>query len=64
MSEQEKKWQWIYDLFNTETKPKKISEMIVVVYDLHQVQAPFIMLYGGVIENKTNVTSHSNIGLL
>ena len=32
MTEQEKKWQIIYDLLNTETKPKRISEKSGISY--------------------------------
>ena len=60
MSEQKKKWQRIYDLLHTKTKPKKISEIIGVFDpDLN----PLDYTQWGVLENKTNATSHPNIGL-
>ena len=48
MSEQEKKWQRIYDLLNAETKPKKFSEVTGVFYGLQQAQTltPLITLWG------------------
>ena len=62
MSEQVKKRQRIYDLFNAETKPKKIF-----LFGLHQTQTfnpPLDYAIWGVLENKTNATSHLYIGSL
>ena len=66
MSEQEKKQQRIYDLFNHETKPKKISEIIRVSLWLPSSpdHNPLDYTKWGILENKTNATSHPNIGLL
>ena len=66
MSEQEKKWQRIYDLLNTETKPKKISEIICVSLwpPSSPDRNPLDYAIWGVLENKMNATSHPNIGLL
>ena len=62
VSEQEKKRQRIYDLFNTKTKTKKISKIIGV--SLWPLSSPDPLDYAkwGILENKT--TLHSNIGLL
>ena len=70
MSDQEKKQQRIYDLLDAETKPKKISEIIGFCFlflflppscpDLN----PLDYAIWGVLENKTNATSHPNIGSL
>ena len=68
MSEQKKKRQRIYDLLNAATKPKKenFRNNWEFLYGLHQAQtlSPWISLYGGVLENKTNATSYPNIGSL
>ena len=66
MSEQEMKQERIYDLFNTETKPKKISKIIGVSLwppsspDLN----PLAYAIWVILENKTNVTFHPNIDSL
>ena len=67
MCEQEKKRQKIYDLLNAETKPKRISEIIIGVSlwlpsspDLN----PLDYAIWGVLENRINATSHPNIGSL
>ena len=64
MNEQKKKRQRIYDLLHAETKPNKFPKYLEFLYGLHQAQTltPLITLYGGVLENKTNATSHLNIG--
>ena len=65
MCKKEKKRQRIYDLLNAENKPK-ITEIIRVSLwppsspDLN----PLDYAIWGVLENKTNVTSHRNIGSL
>ena len=66
MSEQEKKWQRIYDLLNAETKPKNISEIIgISLWPLSCPEVnPFDYSIWGVLENRINVTSHRNIGSL
>ena len=49
MSEQEKKWQWIYDLLNTKTKPKKNFQKIGVFFMASiklRPETTLIMLYG------------------
>ena len=60
MSEQEKQRQRIYDLFNAETKPKTISEKIVV--SLRLPSGPDLNLPDydicGVLENEINTTLH------
>ena len=59
------KWQRIYDLLNAKTKPWKISNIIGISLgppsspDLN----PLDYAIWGVLENKTNATSHPNIGL-
>ena len=61
MREQEKKRQRIYDLLNTETKPKKIG------VSLWPPSSPDLKPYDvlwSILENKTNTTSHPNIGSL
>ena len=62
MHEQEKKRQRIYELLSAENKPKKLSEKIRV--SLWPNPKPFDYVIWGVLENKTNVTSHPKIGLL
>ena len=66
MSERVKKRQRIYDLFSTETKPKNISEIIIV--SLWPPSSPNLnpldYAIWDVLENKTNATSHPNIGAL
>ena len=66
MSEQEKKWQKIYDLLNAKTKPKKNFKKIGV--SLWPPSSPDLNLLDyalcDVLGNKTKATSHSNIGLL
>ena len=57
MSEQGKKWQWLYDLLNADTKLKKI-----IGVSLWPPPLDYFIL--GVLENKTNETSHSNTGSL
>ena len=65
MSEQEKKQQRIYDLLNTKTKPKKISK--IIGFSLWPPSNPDLnplhYTKWSIFENKTNVTSHPNIGL-
>ena len=56
MSEQEKERQRIYDLLKSESKPK-YSE-IIGIPDLNSLDYSI----WGVLENKTNATSHPNIG--
>ena len=61
MSEQEKKWHRIYDLLNTEISQKNFSKISgVSSSDLN----PLDYATWSVLENKKNVTSHPNIGLL
>ena len=66
MSEQEKKPQRIYHLPNTETKPQKFQEITGVSLwpqsslDLN----PLDYALWGILKNKTNATSHPNIGSL
>ena len=66
MCEQEKKKQRIYHWLNTETKPKKISKIIVV--SLWPPLSPYLISLDyairTVLENKTNATSYPNIGWL
>ena len=66
MSEQEKKQQRIYALLNTKTKRKKISEIIEVSSWLPSKPYLNFLVYTlwGVLENKTNATSHPNIDSL
>ena len=66
MSEQEKKRPGIYDLLIAETKPKRISEIIGVSLWLPSKPKlyPLDYVIWGVLENKTNRTSHPNIGSL
>ena len=66
MSEQEKKQQRIYDLLNAKSKPKKISQIIGVSLwpPLSPDHNPLDYAILGIFENKTNTTSHPNIGLL
>ena len=66
MSEQEKKWQRTYDLLNAETKSKTISDLICVSLwpPLSPDLNPLYHVICSVLENKTNATSHSNIGSL
>ena len=56
----------IYDLLNTKTKPKKISK--ITGASLLPPSSPDCKLLdyaiGDISENKTNVTSHPNIGSL
>ena len=67
MSEQEKKWQRIYDLLNAETKQKKKNSEIIGV-SLWLLSNPNLnpldYTIWGILENKMNATSHPNIGLL
>ena len=65
MSEQEK-WQKIYDLLNAETKLKKISEIIGVSlwFSSSPHLNPLDYAIWSILENKTNVISHPNIGSL
>ena len=58
MSEQEKKRKRIYDLFNAETKPKNNSEITGVSLRLPSDLNPLDYVIWGVLENKTNATSH------
>ena len=64
MSEQEKKWQRIYDLLNSEIKSKKIYKIMGISLWLWTSQDFNLFDYAvsGVLE-KTNATSHPNIGL-
>ena len=66
MSEQKKKLQKIYDLLNAETKTKKNSKIIGI--SLWPPSSPNLnpldYAMWGILENKTNTTSHPNIGLL
>ena len=64
ISVQEKKWQRIYDMFNTETKPKKLPEIVSLWPPSSPDCNPFDYAILGVLENKTNGTSHPNIGLI
>ena len=61
MSEQEKKRQRIYDLLYSEIK-RKISEIIGV--SLWPLSTSLVYVISCVLENKTNATSHRNIGSL
>ena len=65
MSEQEKKRQRIYDLLNTEIKQKKKNSEIIGV-SLWPPSSPDLNALDyalwGVLENKTNATSHPNNG--
>ena len=63
MSEQEKKWERIYDLLDTKTKPQKISEIIGVSLWLPSSPDfnPLDYAIWSILENKTNATSHPNI---
>ena len=66
MSEQEKKRERIYDLLNTKTKPKIIFKITGISLwppsnlDLN----PLDYTIWDILENKTNTTSHPNIGSL
>ena len=62
MSEQEKKQQRIYDLLNAGNNLQRFSE-IIGVYLNHLDYATWGVLEN-VLENKTNATSHPNIGSL
>ena len=66
ISEQEKKRERIYDLLHAETKPSKIFEIIGV--SLWPPSSPDLNLLDytiwGFLKNKTNATSHRNIGSL
>ena len=58
MSEQEKKWQWIYDLLNAETKPPpKKNEIIFMA----SIKPRLDYAIWGILENKTNAKPHLNI---
>ena len=59
MSEQEKKQQRICDLLHAKTKTKKISKIIGV--SLWPLSTPLDYAVWGILENKTNATSHQNI---
>ena len=54
------------DLLNAETKPKKISKIIGVSLwpPSSTDHNPLDYAIWGILENKTNVSSHPNIGLL
>ena len=66
MCESEKKWQRINDFLIAETKRKKISEIIGVSLWATSSPScnPFDYAIWGVLENKTNATSHPNIDSL
>ena len=66
MIEQDKKQQKISDLLNTKTKPKKFSEIIGVSLWPPSTQDHNSLDYTiwEFLENKTNATSHPNIGSL
>ena len=66
MSEQEKKWQKVYDLLNAKTKLKKISKIIGVSLwpPSSPNHNPLDYIKWGVLENKINVASNPNIGSL
>ena len=65
MSEQDKKRQRIYDLLKAETKPKINSGItrISLWPPSSQHLNPLDHAIWGVLENKTNATSHPNIDL-
>ena len=65
MNEKEKKRQRIYDLLNAETKQKK--SRIIGVSSWTESNPDFKLhdyTMRGVLKNKTNATSHPNIGSL
>ena len=66
MSEEGKKRWRISDLLNAETKPKNISEIIDVSLWFQSSPDLNALDYAicGVLENKTNATSHPNNGSL
>ena len=66
MSEQEEKQLRIFYLLNAGTKPKEISEFFEFSLwsPLSPDLKPLDYALWGVLENKTNTTSHPNIGLL
>ena len=66
MSEQAKKQQRIYDLLNAKTKPKRISEINGGSSwpSSNPDRNPLNYTLWSVLENKTNATSHPNIGSL
>ena len=65
-SDQEKKRQRIYDLLNAETIPRNIFEIIGVYLGLPSSPdlSPVDYIIWVVLKNRTNATSHSNIGML
>ena len=65
ISEQENKRQGIYYLLNAKTKPKKMSEVIVVSSWLPSIQdlKPCDYSRWGILEKKTNTVSKIWIGL-
>ena len=66
MSERELKREKIFDLLNAKIKLKKISEIICVSLWPQSSPDRNSLRYSlwGVLENKTNATSHQNIGSL
>ena len=66
MSEQEKKRQRNYYLLNAKTKTKKIYKIIGVSFGHPSSSNLNTLDYAtwGVLENKTNATSHPNSGSL
>ena len=66
MSEQEKKWQRIYDLLNAGTKPKinfQNNWSFFLALSSRDLK-PLDYAIWGILENKTNATSHPKIGSL
>ena len=65
MSEQEKTRQRIYDLLNAETKPKNSKIIGVSGWPPSSADLkPLDYVIWGILESKTNATSHPNIGSL
>ena len=65
MSKQETKRQIIYNLLNAETKPKKTVIIGVPLWPPSSLHLyPLDYATWSVLENKTNATSHPNIGSL
>ena len=63
MNKQEKKWQRIYDLPFTKTKPQKISKINGVSPSCPDIN-PLDYTIRDILDNETNATSHPNIGPL
>ena len=64
MSEQEKKRRRINDILNAEIMPKTICDINGGFFSAYIKPRPLPFLrYIGRFENKTNATSHQNVGL-